>query len=36
MEWIYVTGDIHGEFSRFYKNNLRAKEIEFGEQDYVI
>lgn len=33
---IYLTGDTHGEFTRFSKRSLNAKEIEITKEDYVI
>ena len=33
---IYVTGDTHGDFTRFSKKKLRLKGMELTNQDYVI
>lgn len=33
---IYITGDTHGEFGRFSNKNMKEKQMELTEQDYVI
>lgn len=33
---IYITGDTHGDFSRFSKKKFRMRDTELTEQDYII
>ena len=33
---IYITGDTHGEFSRFSNKRMKKQGRELSEQDYVI
>lgn len=33
---IYITGDTHGDFTRFSNKRLRKQGIELTEEDYVI
>ena len=33
---IYLTGDTHGEFTRFSNHRMEAKELHLTENDYVI
>ena len=33
---IYITGDTHGEFTRFANKRIRQQGMELNEQDYII